>query len=291
MSVSEAQAAIEAVALGATEEEEVALGAAQEEVALGATEEVARPAHAARWQMGPALRCRPCAPWRPERSAVIRDAWRAGGTPRRHRGNGMHDVRGAGPTTWSPCVAAPRAAKAPRSPSAVAAAARAARAAAAASAGSPYTAAAAAARSPSATASLTHGCSLPLAAAVAASHTPSVCYTPLTAAVAAEAYLLAVAAAVAAAPEASSEHLVVGARKHSWKGTRIYHIYTPEGRGHAGSQAAAPRMRCSPTRPNCNYAATMLQLCCNLSPEALLCLPWHYLLYPRQLRPCAAPLA
>ena len=241
MSVAEAQAAIEAVALGATEEE------------------VARPAHVARWQMGPALRCRPCAPWRPERSAVIRDAWRAGGTPRRHRGNGMHDVRGAGPTTWSPCVAAPRAAKAPRSPSAVAAAARAARAAAAASAGSPYTAAAAAARSPSATASLTHGCSLPLAAAVAASHTPSVCYTPLAAAVAAEAYLLAVAAAVAAAPEASSEHLVVGARKHSWKGTRIYHIYTPEGRGHAGSQAAAPRMRCSPTRPNCNYAATMLQ--------------------------------
>ena len=263
VSVAEAKAAIEAVALGATEEEEVALGAAQEEVALGATEEVARPAHVARWQMGPALRCRPCAPWRPERSAVIRDAWRAGGTPRRHRGNGMHDVRGAGPTTWSPCVAAPRrAAKAPRSPSAVAAAARAARAAAAASAGSPYTAAAAA-RSPSATASLTHGCSLPLAAAVAASHTPSVCYTPLAAAVAAEAYLLAVAAAVAAAPEASSEHLVVGARKHSWKGARIHHIYTLEGRGHTGRLAG-----CSPTHALQPYAST-LQLCCNYAATML----------------------
>ena len=196
--------------------------------AVGAPEEAARPAHVARWQMGPALRsqmgpalrCRPCAPWRPERSALIRDAWRAGGTPRRHRGNGIHDVRGAGPTTWSP-AAAPRAAAAapPRSPSAAAAAAATA-ATAAASAGSPYTAAAAAARSPSTYASLTHGCRLPLSVAVAASHTPSLSYTPLSAAVAAEAYLLEVAAAVAAAPDASSEHLVVGARKHSWKGTR-----------------------------------------------------------------------
>ena len=110
-------------------------------------------------------------------------------------------------------------------------------AAAATPAGSPYTtAAAAAARSPSAAASLSHGtltlshgCSLPLSAVLAASHTPfpsdSPLYTPLAAAVAAEAYLLDVAAAVAAAPEASSEHLVVGARKHSWKGARMVHVH------------------------------------------------------------------
>lgn len=77
------------------------------------------------------------------------------------------DATGAGPTTWSPCVA-PRAAAAPRAPS------------------------------------------TPLA-------------SPLVAAVAAETYLLSLAAA-AAAPEAaeardvSPEQLVLGALKHSWKG-------------------------------------------------------------------------
>ena len=59
---------------------------------------------------------------------------------------------------------------------------------------------------------------------MAASYTPALGCTPalgdspLAASVAAEAYLLDVAAAVAAAPDATSEHLVVGARKHSWKG-------------------------------------------------------------------------
>ena len=230
--VAAAAATTEAPSTDADAVAEAVAEAEAEAEAVGAAEEAARPAHAARWQMGPALRCRPCAPWRPERAALIRDAWRAGGTPRRHRGNGIHDVRATGPTTWSP-AAAPRAAAAapPRSPSATAAAA------AATPAGSPYTtAAAAAARSPSAAASLSHGtltlshgCSLPLSAVLAASHTPfpsdSPLYTPLAAAVAAEAYLLDVAAAVAAAPEASSEHLVVGARKHSWKGARMVHVH------------------------------------------------------------------